>query len=157
VYHRSPYFAVLAGVTPPVCVPAYCAAAIAKSKPLQTGFEAFKLALAGFLIPYIFVFNHALLMRGTLMEIVTVTLLLLVSIILLAGGLSGYFFRSLNPALQIVLATLPGGIAFLCARPNLINTPGLRILMLLILAALMARFLWQQMRPAKTMKQELNA
>jgi TRAP transporter 4TM/12TM fusion protein len=150
------YFAVLAGVTPPVCVPAYCAAAIAKSKPLETGFEAFKLALAGFLIPYIFVFNPALLMRGTPLEIVTVTLILLVSIILLAGGLSGYFFRPLNPVLRILMAVLSGGIAFLCARPNLINTPGVRILMLLFLAALLARFLWQRMRPAKTMKQELN-
>ena len=49
------YFAILAEVTPPVCIPAYCAASIAGSKPLQTGFEAFKLALVAFVVPYIFI------------------------------------------------------------------------------------------------------
>jgi len=90
------YFAILAGITPPVCVPAFCAASIAKSKPLQTGFEAFKLAMVGFLIPYVFVFNPALLMRGTPLEIITVTLVLLVVVLFFAGALSGYFFRPLN-------------------------------------------------------------
>lgn len=58
------YFAILAGITPPVCVPAFCVASIAHSRPLQTGFEAFKLALIGFLIPYVFVYNQTLLMWG---------------------------------------------------------------------------------------------
>ncbi len=74
------YFAVLAGVTPPVCVPAFCAASIANSKPLQTGFEAFKLAMAGFVIPYIFIYNPALLMQGSVLEIVSVVLGLLLAI-----------------------------------------------------------------------------
>jgi TRAP transporter 4TM/12TM fusion protein len=150
------YFAVLAGVTPPVCVPAYCAASIAKSKPLQTGFEAFKLALAGFLIPYIFVFNQALLMRGTPLEIITVTLMLLVAIIFFAGALSRYFVRPLSRVFQVLLFALAAATTFLCAKPDLINSSTVRILSFLVLAGVLSHYLWQRIRSTRETKQELN-
>lgn len=133
------YFAVLAGVTPPVCVPAFCAASIAKSKPLQTGFEAFKLALAGFVIPYVFVFNPALLMRGSCLEIITVTLMIFIAIIFFAGALSGYFYQSLSLIQRISLFVLAGLTTFLCTRPDLVNSPIARILGLIILAGILFR------------------
>ena len=88
------YFAILAGVTPPVCIPAFCAASIASSKPLQTGFEAFKLSIVGFLIPYVFIHNHALMMKGSIVGILMVTVVLIFAIVLFAGALSGYFIRN---------------------------------------------------------------
>jgi len=143
------YFAVLAGVTPPVCVPAFCAASIAKSKPLQTGFEAFKLAMAGFLIPYVFVFNQALLMQGTPMEIITVFTGLLVAIIFFAGALSGYFFKPLNFGLRIILFALAGLATFVCARPDLINSPMIRILVIGILLGVLFRPFWLKSRASR--------
>ncbi|MCP4292649.1 MAG: TRAP transporter large permease subunit, partial [bacterium] len=151
------YFAVLAGVTPPVCVPAFCAASIAKSKPLQTGFEAFKLAMAGFLIPYVFVFNPALLMQGTAMEIITVTMGLLLAIIFFAGALSGYFLKPLSFGLQVILFILAGLTTFVCAKPDLINTPIIRILGILILLAILLRPFWLKSRASKEITQESNA
>ena len=143
------YFAVLAGVTPPVCVPAFCAASIAKSKPLQTGFEAFKLAMAGFLIPYVFVFNPALLMQGTVLEILTVTGFLLVAILFFAGALSGYFFKVLNTGFRIPLFVLAVVTTYLCARPDLINSPLARVLGVLILAAVAFKLVWETAGPGK--------
>ena len=151
------YFAVLAGVTPPVCVPAFCAASIANSKPLQTGFEACKLAMAGFLIPYVFVFNQALLMRGTPLEIITVTLILLVAIIFFAGALSGYFFRPLKLVLQIILFILAGLTTFLCAMPDLVNSPMVRILAILVMAGILFRPLWLKSGVSKEISHEPNA
>lgn len=151
------YFAVLAGVTPPVCVPAFCAASIAKSKPLQTGFEAFKLALAGFLIPYVFVSNQALLMRGTPFEIITVFLMLLVAIIFFAGALSGYFFKPLNLISQIGFFVLAGLTTFLCTKPDLLNSPMVRILGILVLAGILSRPLWLKSRGTNKIKPEPNA
>ena len=58
------YFGILADLTPPVALAAYAAAGIARSEPNATGFMAVKLALAGFLIPYIFCYNPGLLMIG---------------------------------------------------------------------------------------------
>jgi len=60
------YFAILAAVTPPVALAAYAAASISGSDPMKTGFMGLKIALAGFIVPYIFVFNNSLLLfKGT--------------------------------------------------------------------------------------------
>lgn len=56
------YFGVLSVVTPPVALAAFAAAPIAKAKPLETGFEASRLSIAGFIIPYMFVFHPDLLL-----------------------------------------------------------------------------------------------
>ncbi|HAF49740.1 MAG TPA: C4-dicarboxylate ABC transporter permease, partial [Synergistaceae bacterium] len=87
------YFAILAEVTPPVCIVAYCGAAIAGSDPMKTGFEAAKLAIVGFIVPYIFMYNKALLLRGSVWEILTLIILLGAACVLLASGIAGYFFK----------------------------------------------------------------
>ena len=115
------YFAILAGITPPVCVPAYCAAAIAKTKPLQTGFEAFKLAIVGFLIPYVFVLNPALLMNGSLLEIYSVVATLCLAIYLFAAALSAYLGRVLHWYEQAGLFLLALGFTTLAAHPAMVN------------------------------------
>ena len=120
------YFAILAGITPPVCVPAFCGAAIAGAPPLQTGFEAFKLSIAGFLIPFVFVFNPALLMDGSFVEILQVMILLLAAVVLLAGGLTGYFMKSLGLLGRLALLAGAAGVTVLCARPDLLATGYIR-------------------------------
>lgn len=105
------YFAILAEVTPPVCIPAYCAASIAGSKPLRTGFEAFKLAVVAFLIPYIFIYNPVLLMRGGLLETVALVLVVLIAIVALSAAVTGYFFKLLSLVERAALAVFAmGGI-----------------------------------------------
>ncbi|MDM8542480.1 TRAP transporter fused permease subunit [Desulfococcaceae bacterium HSG9] len=117
------YFAILAGVTPPVCIAAYCGAAIAGSKPLQTGFESLKLALVGFIVPYVFVFNEALLMQGSVVGILTVSTLLLLCVILSAGGLSGYLFKAMDVGGRVVTLAFAIGAAALCTMPDLTDKP----------------------------------
>ncbi len=57
------YFGVVADLTPPVALAAYAAAGIAKSNPFWTGFTAVKLAIAGFIVPYVFVYSPTLLLQ----------------------------------------------------------------------------------------------
>ncbi len=138
------YFAILAGITPPVCVPAFCAAAIAKSKPLQTGFEAFQLALAGFLIPYVFVFNPALLMEGSIFEILTVIGGLIIAIIFFAGALSAFFFTPMNIPSRLLLFCLAGGVTVLCTQPDIVNMIWGRLLILGFIGVLLFRsYVWK--------------
>ena len=56
------YFGIVADITPPVCLAAMAGAAIAKADPMKTGFEATRLAIAAFIIPYMFIFSPQLLM-----------------------------------------------------------------------------------------------
>jgi len=117
------YFAILAGVTPPVCIAAYCGAAIAGSKPLETGFESFKLALVAFIVPFVFVYNEALLMQGNVIGILTVTTLLLICVTLSAGGLTGYLFQEMGligRVLTLALAMLAAG---LCSLREMTHQP----------------------------------
>ncbi|MCG8620169.1 MAG: TRAP transporter fused permease subunit, partial [Desulfobacterales bacterium] len=140
------YFAVLAGVTPPVCVPAFCAAAIARSKPLQTGFEAFKLAMAGFLIPYVFVYNPALLMQGSPAAILTVCAGLMLSIFFFAGALSGYFFTRLGLISRLALFLMAAGVTWCCAIPDLVNSAPARLAIVILLALLVIKPIRKRLR-----------
>jgi TRAP transporter 4TM/12TM fusion protein len=97
------YFAVLSSITPPVCVGAYTAAGIAGSSPNQTGFTAIKLALAGFVIPFVFIYSPCLLLTNVTSwpEFILVTISALVGVISLAIMTEGYFRRRLNPLERI--------------------------------------------------------
>jgi TRAP transporter 4TM/12TM fusion protein len=64
------YFAILATITPPVGLALYTAAAIAESHWLRTGIQGLKLTFAGFLIPYVFIWEGAYLLRGSPFSIV---------------------------------------------------------------------------------------
>lgn len=58
------YFGIAADLTPPVALAAYAGAGISGSDPMRTGVTSFKLALAGFLVPYVYVYNPILLFVG---------------------------------------------------------------------------------------------
>jgi TRAP transporter 4TM/12TM fusion protein len=98
------YFAVLADATPPVAAASYAAAAIAKAPPLAVGFHAFRLAIGGFLAGLAFVWEPALLLRGTLFEIAAVFAALGIGIALLAVGSIGFLGGPVPPWLRLLLA-----------------------------------------------------
>lgn len=87
------YFAIIACVTPPVSICAYAGAGVADADPVETGFAAAKLAIAGFIVPYMFVYNPALVTHGTLTEICFSSVTALIGVVVLAGGLQGWLLR----------------------------------------------------------------
>lgn len=85
------FFGILADITPPVCLAAYAGAGIANANPLRAGVAAFRLAIAGFLIPFVFVLQPVLLLEDVEFVTLTVTLVtLILGMVALAGGLAGY-------------------------------------------------------------------
>ena len=91
------YFAIIACVTPPVSICAYAGAGIADADPVETGFIAAKLAIAGFIVPYMFVYNPSLVTHGTLSEIFFSSITALIGVVILAGGLQGWLIRRTGP------------------------------------------------------------
>ncbi|MEL7565796.1 MAG: TRAP transporter permease [Dehalobacterium sp.] len=104
------YFAVIADITPPVAVAAYAGASIAKGDPLKTGVEAFKLAFAGFIVPFIFVLSPALVLQGTWVETIHTTISALIGIVALAAGIQGWLRRNLNKKERIILLIAAAGL-----------------------------------------------
>ena len=99
------YFGIVADITPPVALAAYAGAAIAKSDPMKTGINASKLAIAAFLIPYMFCLNPAmLLIDTTVAEFVIIIITSVIGMFAIAAALEGYMLANLNPLLRIVLA-----------------------------------------------------
>jgi TRAP transporter 4TM/12TM fusion protein len=97
------YFAVISMITPPVALAAFAAAAISESDLWETGIQAFKIAIPGFLIPYVFVYNTSLLLEGPLWEIIWRTFVTIVGITALAGSVIGFFMRRSNLWERLVL------------------------------------------------------
>ncbi len=90
------YFAVLSAITPPVALAVYAAAGIAKADLWASGWAAVKVGAAGFLVPFMFIYEPALLMMGSWPAIVQAFVTASIGIILFAGGLHGYFVTAAN-------------------------------------------------------------
>jgi len=87
------YFACLSAITPPVALAAYAAATIAQAPIWKTGWQAVRFALAGFLVPYMFVFGPPLLMRGGAAEIVLAVVTATIGTMCLAGFVVGHLLK----------------------------------------------------------------
>ena len=90
------YFGALSGVTPPVALTTYAAAGIAGSDPWRTGWEAAKVGLASFIIPFMFVYTPELLMIGTPPAIMVAAFTALCGVLMLAAAVQGYFVGRLT-------------------------------------------------------------
>jgi TRAP transporter 4TM/12TM fusion protein len=97
------YFSILADATPPVSVASYAAASIARADPMATGFTAFRLAIAGFVIGFSYLYTPALMMQGPALEIIGQTLVNLMGLTIMAAGLFGYFRMRLGIVLRLIL------------------------------------------------------
>jgi TRAP transporter 4TM/12TM fusion protein len=75
------YFGLVSAITPPVALAAFAAAGIAESNPMQTGFHSLRLGIAKYILPFVFVYNPAMLFEGSLIH----------SIFGITGGFGGIY------------------------------------------------------------------
>lgn len=106
------YFGIVADITPPVALAAYAGSAIAKAPPMKTAFNATRLAIAAFVVPYIFAMSPALLLIDTTpVQIVTICITAVIGIFGISAGLSGYLIQPMNPLMRIL--SIAGGLTLL--------------------------------------------
>ncbi len=97
------YYGIMAQITPPVCVASYTAAGIADANAMKTGLKGFTFAMVGFLVPFVFVYNPAILLFGSVLEIVIAAVQLALGTFFLASMVSGYFKCEMNIVERVVL------------------------------------------------------
>ncbi|MGB4449755.1 MAG: TRAP transporter permease [Tepidanaerobacteraceae bacterium] len=109
------YFGIIADVTPPVALAAFVGAGIAKANPLKTGIQATKLAIAAFLVPYIFVYNPSLLLIDVnAVDMILMSITAIVGIIGVGAGMEGFFLMDLTVIERVIffvgglLLVIPG-------------------------------------------------
>ncbi|MGE4277400.1 MAG: TRAP transporter permease [Lawsonibacter sp.] len=106
------YFGIVADITPPVALAAYAGSAIAKANPMQTAFQATRLAIAAFLIPYIFALNPAMLFIDTnVIQVIQVIITSFIGMAGVAAGVEGYLVNNMNALERILVAA--GGLMML--------------------------------------------
>ncbi|MFT6580730.1 MAG: TRAP transporter 4TM/12TM fusion protein [Alphaproteobacteria bacterium] len=87
------YWGMLSFITPPVALAAVAAAIIAKADPMAIGIRAMRLGLINFILPFIFVLNPALILRGTWDDIIVMVSTAMVAVWLMSAGFEGYLYR----------------------------------------------------------------
>lgn len=97
------YFGMLSMITPPVCLAAFAAAAIARASFWQTGFHAMRLAGVAYVVPFMFVASPNLLLHGRLENVVITAITAIIGTALLGMALMGYFVRDLGWLQRIVV------------------------------------------------------
>lgn len=112
------YFGVFANITPPVCLAAFAGAGISGGDPMKTGYLSLKLALAGFIVPFMFIYNPAMLMIDPtdlavtakefplppVIDIVIAVVTSVIGVIGLSAALEGYFKSDMNVVTRLILA-----------------------------------------------------
>ena len=98
------YFGIVADITPPVALAAYAGSAIAKANPMKTGINATKLAIAAFVVPYIFCMNPAMLLIDTsVFSVILIIITSLIGIFGVASAMNGYLFRMMGWPARIII------------------------------------------------------
>ena len=113
------YFGIVADITPPVALAAYAGSAIAKAPPMKTAFNATRLAIAAFIVPYIFAFSPVMLFEfeaGTstamiVLQVIQICITSLLGIFGVAAALNGFLFRQMNPIFRVLMAL--GGLGMM--------------------------------------------
>lgn len=90
------YYSVLSMVTPPVALAAYAAAGLANASVTKTGWAAFRVSIVCFLIPFIFIYDLGLLLKGPLMGVLIASLTTILGIVAWSAMMAGYFLGPLH-------------------------------------------------------------
>ncbi|HLS53937.1 MAG TPA: TRAP transporter fused permease subunit [Tissierellaceae bacterium] len=109
------YFGIMAQITPPVCLASYTAAGIAGADSMKTGVTGFVYALVAFLVPFIFIYQPAILLIGSVKEIIMASFVLLLGTVYLAAAMAGYLIIPLNKVKRGIL--LAGALLLIMPEP----------------------------------------
>ena len=106
------YFGIVADITPPVALAAYAGSAIAKGNPMKTGINATKLAIAAFIVPYIFALDPSMLFVNTeVIDVITICISAVIGIFGVATSMNGFLFKKIIWPFRILFAI--GGLTLL--------------------------------------------
>ena len=131
------YFAVLSAITPPVALAVYAAAGIAKADLWASGWAAVKIGAAGFIVPFMLIYEPALLMIGTWPQIIQAFFTASLGILLFAGGMHGYFVTAANTWQRVILVAA----GLMLIDPGLVTD-----IIGFVLAIFIAGFQWMERR-----------
>jgi len=126
------YFAMFANLTPPVALASFAAAGLSGGNPMKTGWQSVRLALAGFIVPFMFVYNPQLLLENvTLITGIQVVVTACIGVVLIAAAVEGYLYGRMHVVLRIIAGI---GAYLLIDSGLLTDVIGIACLVIIVLA-----------------------
>nr|WP_321298774.1 TRAP transporter permease [uncultured Sphaerochaeta sp.] len=140
------YFAMFANITPPVALASFAAAGLSGGDPMKTGLQSVKLSLAGFIVPYMFIYNTALLLiETTPLVAIRVTVTAIVGVCMIGMATEGYFLSEMKWVIRIL--AFAGALLLITA--NVVQDAiGLSLLAVVLLYQFHAKRVQQHSIPA---------
>jgi TRAP transporter 4TM/12TM fusion protein len=117
------YFACLSMITPPVALCAYAAAGIAGAKPMEVGLSAMRLGIVAFIIPFMFVYNPAIILIGPWTEVILSVVTSLIGITALSGAVVGFIFKPATVTERVLLGLAALTLIFPGYKSDLVGLP----------------------------------
>ncbi len=137
------YFAMFANLTPPVALASFAAAGLSGGSPMKTGWQSVRLALAGFIVPFMFVYNPQLLLENvTLVSGLQVVATACAGVVLIAAAVEGYLFGRMNVVLRAIAGV---GSLLLIDSGLMTDIAGVACLAVIVLAQ---KFVFNRAKPA---------
>lgn len=130
------YFGTDADITPPVGLAAYAAAGLAGADPLRTGWEAMKMGLTAYIVPYLIIYRPAVILNAPLREMLIVFPTVFIACALLGAAVQGYFIRVMPGWHRLVLAV---GAILLMDPKILFDVIGAGLIALVIILETLAK------------------
>ncbi len=134
------YFAILAELTPPDAIVAYCASTIAGSDPWKTGWEASFLGIMGYIIPFVFIYNGAIILQGPIYAILATTLLLFMAVAINSAAVTKFLFKPIGTVTRILLWIAAAGLVVLSCQEKFLATFSFAMIVIVVGVAFLVAY-----------------
>jgi TRAP transporter 4TM/12TM fusion protein len=136
------YFGMVSMITPPVCLAAYTAAAIAQADSMRTGLEATRLGIVAYIVPFLFAFSPTLLLSGSAVDVSLAAVTAIVGTFLIAVALTGYLFREITEIKRGLLCLAALALLFPHVGPGILFSWYTNVAGIVLAAAVLASEVW---------------
>jgi TRAP-type uncharacterized transport system fused permease subunit len=150
------YFGMVSMITPPVCLAAYTAAAIAQADSMRTGLEATRLGIVAYIVPFLFAFSPTLLLKGSPTDVSLAAVTAMVGTVLLAVALTGYLFREITEIRRALLGLAALALLFPHVGPGILFSWVTNVAGIALAAAVLASEVWGGLKPHRGVAVDLN-
>jgi len=114
------YFGMVSMITPPICLAAYTAAAIAQADSMRTGLEATRLGIVAYIVPFLFVFSPTLLLKGPAVDVCLAAVTAIAGTVLIGVALTGYLFQKIAGIKRVLLGLAALALLFPHVGPGVL-------------------------------------
>jgi TRAP-type uncharacterized transport system fused permease subunit len=150
------YFGMVSMITPPVCLAAYTAAAIAQADSMRTGLEATRLGIVAYIVPVLFAFSPTLLLKGSPTDVSLAAVTAMVGTVLLAVALTGYLFREITEIRRALLGLAALALLFPHVGPGILFSWVTNAAGIVLAAAILATEVWGGLKLHRGVAVDLN-